>query len=89
MQAGYQDSRIHWEEMLDLQVHYRAPEQELHLVEDVAPFPVWIVPPGWRLARLSDVAKAIGREVTKELAEALHAVGIGWAEAIDPLGVVG
>ena len=67
----YRDSRADYNQLPLLRRYERQPENEPLVVPDEAPFPIWIVPPGWRMARLSDITQAAGIEATPENVEEL------------------
>ncbi|GAC1353864.1 MAG: hypothetical protein NVSMB38_30520 [Ktedonobacteraceae bacterium] len=79
MSYGYQDlacsARHGWE-----------PEMEQELFPDIAPCPIWLVPPGFRVARLSDLSTAAGRTPSAaQPAEAealLQHLGIAYASSL-------
>lgn len=59
---------------------------------DIAPFPLWLVPPAWRMAKLAEVAAAFGKVVSPTIAEvtaAFDAMHIRYHEHFDLEGLIG
>ena len=56
-------------------------------VLDEAPFPLWIVPPGWRMARLSSIVAATGYALSVQDAGVLLTLaGVLYAPSLDLWG---
>src|SRR2546423_1763684 len=88
----YQDSRANYQDIPYLRKYEQEPDTAPRPVPDIVPFPVWVVPPGWRLARLADIAQATGSVVSplpENAAALLAAAGVTYAPTIDPLSVWG
>src|SRR5579859_7655997 len=88
--ADYRDSRYRYQDVPYLRMYEREPENPPLLVADEAPFPIWIVPPGWRMARLSDIAQALNKKADPEQAASLlKEAGVPFAESIDIMAFFG
>jgi len=88
----YQDARANYQDMPLYERSHSEPENAPLPVLDEAPFPLWIVPPGWRMARLSSIIAATGYALSVQdagvlltLAGVLYAPSLdlwGWKEAL-------
>lgn len=89
MSFGYQD-------LACCARHGLEPEMEQVSSPDIAPFPFWLVPPGFRVARLSDVLRATGqpcrasdlseRKVAERAANLFQQLGIRYAPTVPLAG---
>jgi hypothetical protein len=87
---------ISYQDMLFLRARYLGPESPPQNEPDIAPFPLWLIPPIWRCARRDDIQKAIdsfhedhqgvsreeGQETPQELARWFGRMDVEWNHAV-------
>lgn len=76
---------VRYQDITYLCAYNETPLSEPMLLPDVAPIPVWLVPPVWRLARLTDLMRLAGKQVKPEIKEVcalLTLLDIRWVSPV-------